>query len=375
MNDITPTRPDSTPDAAARGGGNPVRLLRNGDEIFPAMLEAVRGAQHSICFETYVYWQGAISREFAEALAGRAAAGVEVRVLLDWYGSLRMEEELVALMTAAGVEVELFRPLRFYHLRRFNNRTHRKILVVDGEVAFTGGVGIADEWTGDAQDADHWRDNHYRFTGPAVAAIQRAFDLNWPHTDQTAARRQPGGAGIEIVTASPARGGEAIHRLFLESIAGATREIHLATAYFMPGERLIDALLAARARGVAVTVLVCGPKIDFKVVRRASRHHWGRLLGAGVRLFEYQPTLFHVKCLVIDGKRTVLGSANFDSRSCMLNEELNAIVHSPAFARENLDAFDADLQRSSEVTLSTWRARPWKQKVTDALAQVFRSQL
>lgn len=365
--------------------GNDLSLLRNGEEIFPAMLDAIRGARRTICFETYIYWDGEIAEEFAEALAERAAAGVAVYVLLDWYGCLRMGDGLVGRMRDAGVELRHFRPLRWYQLNRFNHRTHRKLLVVDGRTAFTGGVGIADQWRGDAEDADHWRDNHYRLRGPAVSDIQRAFFLNWQSVGgscpEAGDRRyypavgRAGDCEVEVVSASPARGAEDIHALFLAGVRSARRAIRLASAYFMPGEQLLMALEEAGARGIDVQILVCGPEIDFGVARRASRHHWGRLLKAGVRLFEFEPTLFHVKSMVVDRDWVTVGSANFDSRSCLLNEELNLAVRSEKFARLHRQVFEQDVQRSRPIDFATWRRRPMLTKVMDWSSQLFRRHL
>ena len=379
------SRQDRTYHQSAIFKGNEVELLRNGVEIFPALLAAIESSEKTICFETFVYWRGDIAQEFAQKLAERARYGVEVLVLLDGYGSHQMEEGLTDLMVESGVIVERFRPLSWHHLRRINHRTHRKLLIVDGSLAFTGGVGIADEWSGSAQDPDHWRDNHYRIRGPAVAEVQRVFFLNWARLSHPSPERADphfypdltlaGDAQLEIVAASPDEGPSRIHAQFLNAISQATATVHLATAYFMPGERLIRALLDASSRGVAVEILVCGPHIDSRIVRQASRHHWGRLLQAGIRIFEYQPTLFHVKSLIIDQKRTIIGSANFDSRSCQINAEVNVAVRCESFAREHVNQFSEDCDHAREVVFSDWTRRPISTKVLGFLANLFRRQL
>ena len=260
-------------------GGNRVVELVNGDAIFPAMLEAIRGAQRSITFETFIYWTGEIGREFADALAERARAGVRVHVLVDFVGSNKMDAELLNLIRESGCEVEKFHPLSWYHFARFNNRTHRKLLVVDGTVGFTGGVGIADEWRGNAQDADHWRDTHFRVEGPVVGQMQAAFMVNWIKTRSTVEHSEAyfpelasGGEHFaQMFHSSPQEGSEDIRLMYLLSIAAASHRILLEQAYFVPDDLTIELLLAARKRGVTIEIITPGPKTDKQVVRRASR--------------------------------------------------------------------------------------------------------
>lgn len=363
--------------------GNRLELLKNGDEIFPAMLEAIRHATRNICFETYVYWSGDIATEFATALSDRARAGVDVRVLIDWYGSRRMSQALIEQMEDSGVAVERFRPLKWSNLRRFNHRTHRKLLITDGEAAFTGGVGIAEEWTGDAQDPDHWRDNHYRISGPIVAEIHRCFYENWQrcgHSSEQAdgnfPRPEPSGhMDAAVVAASPDDGPLSINTLFFEVIDSARRSLDLATAYFVPGKELVAKLVESAGRGVQIRLLVCGKHIDETLVRYASKACWGELLEAGIRIYEYQPTLYHVKAATVDAEWLTVGSANIDLRSCRLNHELNLVVHDEEFARRHVELFNHDCARSNEVTFERWRNRPLGQKLLERLAQIFRSQL
>ena len=284
--------------------GNRFEVLLNGDRIFPSMLEAIRGARHSITFETYIYWAGDIGRAFADALAERARAGVPVHVLLDWVGSQKIDEAMLRQMEEAGVEVRKFHAPRWWDLARMNNRTHRKLLVVDGRIGFTGGVGIAPEWTGNAQDPQHWRDTHFRVEGPVVAQMQAVFMDNWieasgrvPHDVRyfpEVARR--GGGAAQMFSSSPTGGSESMHLMYLLAITAASRSIDLSSAYFVPDELARRALVDAARRGVRVRIVTPGPDIDAKTVRRASRADWGPLLEAGVEIHEYQPTMYHARC-------------------------------------------------------------------------------
>ena len=287
--------------------GNAVVELLNGDQIFPSMLEAIRAAERTISFETYIYWRGMIGRRFTDALVERARAGVRVHVLVDWMGA-KVDEQMLAEMRGAGVEFEFFRPLRWYNLDRINNRTHRKLLVVDGKVGFTGGVGVADHWLGNAQDAEHWRDSHFRMEGPAVAQMQGAFMDNWTRTRGVrAARRRllpparargPGARADGHQRAGRRQRGHAHPVHVLDRRRGES--IYLANSYFLPDDLAVQALLAARKRGVDVQVIVPGPIIDTQITRRASRARWGPLLEGGIEIYEYLPTMYHCKVLVVD---------------------------------------------------------------------------
>ena len=363
--------------------GNRVDTLVNGVQIFPAMLEAISGARHSITFETYIYWEGAIGQAFATRLAERARAGVRVHVLLDWVGSARMEESLLATMMNAGVEIERYHPLRWYHLGRVNNRTHRKSLVIDGQVGFTGGVGIADKWDGNAHDPDHWRDTHYRVRGPVVAQMQATFLDNWTkvrgevlHGLRYFPPLEPAGpAAAQMFMSSPTGGSESMQLMYLLSIASAASTIDIASAYFVPDELTRNALVATAKRGVRIRVLLPGPIIDAKTVRRASRADWGPLLEAGIAIHEYQPTMFHCKVMVVDGRMSSVGSTNFDNRSFRLNDESNLNVYDDAFAKEQIAIFEKDLAQSRQVTLAQWQARPWHEKLLEWMASTISAQL
>jgi cardiolipin synthase len=363
--------------------GNRVDAFQNGDQIFPAMLAAIRSARRTITFETYIYWSGEIGRAFADALSERARAGVRVHVLLDWVGSQKIEEALLQRMRAAGVEIELYRPLHWYHLTRMNNRTHRKILVVDGRVGFTGGVGIADKWAGHAQDEDHWRDAHFRAEGPVVAQMQATFLDNWTKVTGTVLHGEDylpplapaGDARAQMFSSSPEGGAESMQLMYLLAIASASRSIELSSAYFVPDELSRDALIAARHRGVRIRMIVPGPIIDTDVVRRASRASWGPLLAAGVEIHEYQPTMFHCKVMVVDGLLVSVGSTNFDTRSFRLNDEANLNVYDAAFAAAQVGVFELDLARTRRITLEEWSARPWHEKLLERAAALLAPQL
>jgi len=364
-------------------GGNRVDDLQNGEEIFPPMLEAIRGARRSITFETYIYWSGDVGRRFAEALSARARAGVPVHVLLDWVGSSKMEPRFLEQLREAGVQVERFHEPSWYTLSRLNNRTHRKLLVVDGAVAFTGGVGIADQWDGDAQDPDHWRDTHYRLEGPAAASFQAVFLDNWTkatgrvlHGPAYFPALEPAGdTAAQMVSSSPSGGSEAVHLMYLLALAAARETIVLSSSYFVPDDVTVEALLAAVKRGVSVRIVTPGPLIDTKLVRAASRARWGELLAAGVRIAEYQPTMYHVKMLAVDGVFVSVGSTNFDNRSFRLNDEANLNVYDTRFAEEAEAVFDADWAKSTPITFDAWSRRPWREKAWEHLASWLGPQL
>lgn len=363
--------------------GNRVRALCNGDEIFPSMLEAIRGARRTICFETFIYWSGSIGREFADALSERARAGVSCHVVLDWVGSNRIEESLVETMKAAGVRVVRYHPLRWYNVGRLNNRTHRKLLIVDGRVGFTGGVGIADNWLGHAQDAEHWRDSHFRLEGPAVAHMQAAFMDNWIETcaevlhgeEYFPALRPAGPHAAQVFRSSADDGSESVRLMYLLSITSATATVRISNAYFVPDALAVRSLVAAQRRGARVEIIVPGRHIDQKLVRRASRSLWGPLLEAGVAIYEYQPTMYHVKVMVVDEVWTSVGSTNFDNRSFRLNDEANLNVLDPDFAAAQARVFEEDKARSRRITLEEWRRRPWRERAMERAAGLLRLQL
>ncbi len=364
-------------------GGNVVTPLRNGVAIFPAMLEAIKAGKRTITFETFIYWSGSIGRDFADALSERARAGVKVHVLLDWVGSTKMEPDLLKRMEQAGVEVKRYHPPRWYTLSKMNNRTHRKLLVIDGTVGFTGGVGIADPWLGDAQDQEHWRDSHYRLDGPAVAQMQAAFLDNWMKAsgellhgeEYFPALLSQGDVSAQLFRSDPGEGGESVRLMYLLSIASAKRSVRIAAAYFVPDDLSIETLVAARRRGVRVEIIVPGPFVDTELTRRASRARWGKLLAAGVIIHEYQPTMYHCKIMIVDDIWTSVGSTNFDNRSFRLNDEANLNVYDLAFAATQIVDFEADRARSRQITFEMWKNRPWQEKIVEHAAALLRSQL
>ncbi|MGH8146583.1 MAG: phospholipase D-like domain-containing protein [Rhodanobacteraceae bacterium] len=363
--------------------GNAIEPLQNGDEIFPAMLEAIRGAQRSITFETYIYWSGDIGKIFADALKERRGAGVSVHVMLDWAGSAKMDHALLQELVDAGIEVERYHPLRWYTVGRLNNRTHRKLLVVDGRIGFTGGVGIADQWQGHAQDPDHWRDIHFRVEGPVVAQMQAAFMDNWIKTtgrvlnggDYYPPLQRSGDRAMHLFISSPAGGSSSMRLMYLLALSAATRSIDLQAAYFIPDRLVVDALLVARARGVKVRLLVPGRYIDSMAVRVASKRRWGPLLEAGVEIHEFVPTMMHNKMLILDGELVSVGSTNFDMRSFDLNDEASLNIYSRTFGQRMTTVMEADLERAKPYTLEMWKRRPLRQRIGERLAQPLESQL
>ncbi|MDQ6628355.1 MAG: phospholipase D-like domain-containing protein [Pseudomonadota bacterium] len=364
-------------------GGNRYRALLNGDQIFPPMLAAIAGAQKTIDFETYIYWSGDIGRSFANALAERARAGVAVHVLLDWVGSAKMDHALVAELEKAGVQVRRYHPPSWWELGRLNNRTHRKLLVVDGRIGFTGGVGIAPSWTGHAQDPDHWRDSHFEIEGPAVAQMQSVFLDNWIkvsgevlHGDAYFPELAAVGNGrAQMFSSSPTAGSESMELMYLLAITAASKTIDLSAAYFVPDVLTRRALVEAIKRGVRLRVIVPGEHSDSETVRMASRARWGDLLAAGATIAEYGPTMYHCKVMIVDGLFLSVGSTNFDNRSFRLNDEATLNIFDPSFAAEQTAVFEADMAQSRAVTFQQWNDRPFREKAGDWVAGLFGNQL
>ena len=363
--------------------GNRITDLQNGAEIFPSMLEAIAGAEETITFETYIYWEGEIGRRFAAALSERSRAGVEVNVTIDWAGSVSMEDALLEQMEEAGVRVHRYRPLHWYNLGRMNNRTHRKLLVVDGRIGFTGGVGIGDPWMGHAQDEDHWRDMHFRIEGPVVAQVQSAFNDNWIKTTGEILNgpgyfpplEAAGDMPAHMFISSPAGGSESMHLMYLLAIAAAEETIDIAAAYFIPDDLITNALIAARHRGVRIRVLMPGDKTDSDAARLASKSGWGPLLLAGVEMYEYQPTMFHNKMVIIDREMVSVGSTNFDLRSFRLNDEASLNVYHHGFAERMTGVFEADLEKAEAYDYAKWESRSWTEKFAETFILPIRSQL
>jgi cardiolipin synthase A/B len=363
--------------------GNDAELLINGDEIFPAFLETIRGAKRTLDLETYVYWTGDIARDVAEALSERARAGVSCNVILDALGAARMDSGLISSMEEAGVRVARFRPLKPYALRRLPNRSHRRILVADGTVGMTGGVGIAKEWTGNAEDPDHWRDTHVRVRGPVVRGLQGAFAEHWLEaTGEVLAGEEylpdlepvEDGGPMQLVRSKAGVGDTNIEALYYLAIASAERRIDLTAAYFVPRPAFIDALVEA-AREVRIRVLVPGPHIDKALVRVAGRAAYEDLLQAGIEIHEYQPTMLHAKTMVIDDAWSSIGTVNFDNRSFQLHDEVTLCVWSEELAGRLGEVFEADLGRSKRVEPRRWWKRSPRQRVSEATTKLLRREL
>lgn len=363
--------------------GNQVEALLNGDQIFPAMLEAIRGAKKTITLETYIYWSESIGTEFSEALAERARAGVKVHVMLDFMGSMKMDTAQVDKMKAAGVQVQRYHKPVWWKLARMNNRTHRKLLIVDGTVGFTGGVGIADQWRGNAQDEDHWRDSHFRVEGPVVGQMQAVFNDNWTKATGVVLDGpayfpplQPKGTmPAQMFSSSPTGGSESMHLMYLMAITSARERIDLSASYFVPDELTVRTLIAAAKRGVKVRLITPGHIIDSDLVRAASRDRWPELLAAGVQISEYQPTMYHVKTLIVDKLLVSVGSTNFDNRSFSINDEANLNVLDTGFATQMTDVFDADWALAKPVTAQALAKRPWWEHAATWFVSLFEAQL
>ena len=364
--------------------GNEAELLINGDRIFPAFLETIGDAQGSVTVETYVYWRGEIAERVATAIAEKAREGVPCKVILDALGSAQMQRSQIREMREAGAEVLVFRPPKPYAIKRIANRTHRRVLVADGKVGMTGGVGIAAQWMGDADGPDHWRDTHVRVRGPVVRGLQGAFAENWLEgTGEVLAGAEylpelepvDDGGPMQVVRSSAKVGDTNAEALYYLALASARRSIELTAAYFVPRPAFTDALCAAASRGVDVRVVVPGPHIDKSVVRIGGRAAYGQLLEAGVRLFEYQPTMLHAKTLCIDGKWAAVGTINFDNRSFQLHDEVTLCVWDERFTGRLAEAFAEDLECSEEIDADRWASRSLHQRAGEAATTVLRREL
>ncbi|MFI7277976.1 phosphatidylserine/phosphatidylglycerophosphate/cardiolipin synthase family protein [Streptomyces sp. NPDC049879] len=387
---------DAVPDAARRAErirrrlerligiaateGNHLDVLRNGDAIFAAMLDAIRSAEHTVDMMTFVYWKGEIAGEFAEALAERAAAGLRVRLLLDGFGSMPIEKDRLDLMERAGVTVAWFRkPLLLSPLKQ-NHRCHRKVLVVDEGTAFTGGVGIADEWRGDARNENEWRDTHVRVTGPAVDGIAAAFAQNWAECqdvlfderDRFPAQRQPGSAVVQVVRGSASFGWQDMQTLLKVVLESAEERVRLATAYFAPDDYFAELLCATARRGVTVEIVTPGPHTDKRVAQLGGQLHYQQLLDCGVRIYQYQPTMMHAKIATVDGVAALIGSTNFNRRSLEHDEEVMLTVLDQEFTATLDRHFDEDVAASVHMEAVRWRRRDAAQRAKEALVRPIR---
>jgi cardiolipin synthase len=381
-----PTFLPSALPGAVMTSGNRLEILENGDAIFPAMLDAIASARKTVNFAAYIFWSDEVGTRFRDALAERAAKGVAVRVLLDAIGSpaRRMAAGDVDVMRRAGCRVEFFHPIKPWMLWVFDHRNHRRILVVDGALGFTGGVGFAEPWQGNADSKERWRDTQVRVEGPAVRGLQRAFQENWSEVTGEALVGESafpqlaaaGASSVAVVPSSPLAPMSGVGRVYAVSLASATKEIWIANSYFLPDAMTAGLLVAAVKRGVDVRVIVpSDEQVDVPATKAAGRSTFGRLLAGGVKIFEYEPTMLHLKTMVIDGVFSTVGSANVDERSFHLNEEINLFVYDGAFAGNLRESFLRDLSRSRPYSYTTWRDRPLKKRVTEWLLTPFRSEL
>jgi cardiolipin synthase A/B len=357
--------------------GNRAQFLRNGDEIFPAMLQAIDDAEHRVEMLTFVYWTGGIARRMAAALSAAARRGVDVRVLLDAIGARSMDRHLVDVMERAGCDVRMFRPpLSRFRLRSVEHRTHRKILVCDETVGFTGGVGIAAEWEGDARNPDEWRDTHLRLDGPAVIGLRAGFLRNWAETTLLFEAEPPapvpapaGDSPVHVVSGQSSVVWSEVGYLFRVLIGSAQECIRITTAYFSPDNEFLDLLVDAAERGVQIQILVPGPHIDKRVSLVSARSTYARLATSGIEIREFQPTMLHAKIVTVDGECAVIGSANLNGRSMERDDELSLVFHDPTVCAELDRHFDEDLERSEVVAEDRWVDPPFHRQVLDQVAR------
>lgn len=363
--------------------GNRVDLLNDGDEFYPSMLEAIRGAEVSVTIEAYIYWAGEIGLEFAEALAERARAGVPVKILLDAVGSATIGEDILKTLERGGCQVAWYNPVHWYTLARVNHRTHRKSLIVDGVIGFTGGAGIADHWRGHAQDPDHWRDLQVRIEGPAVMPLQTGFSQNWlqatgelisgeryyPHISPA------GSLAVQTIMSSPEAGASSVRTMYYLAIICARSSIYIANPYFVPDPVAIDALIEARRRGVDVRVMVSGMHNDMWIARQNTNRLAGPLLRAGIQMLEYHHTMLHQKTMVVDAVWATVGTTNFDNRSFALNEENNVCLFDPKLAQRLHDIFLEDAARCEPLTLEKWQHRGVRARTQELIAGLLQDQV
>ena len=343
--------------------GNRAVILQNGDGIFPSILEAVRGARFSVNLEAYIFREGEIASAVAEALAARAREGVEVRLLVDGFGSSL--GALEGVLRSAGVQVRVYRPLRIYSIYRLGNRTHRRILTVDGRIGFCGGVGFDDRWKGDARNPREWAEAMVRVEGPVVSQLQSLFLEDWVHTtgevfggDRQFPEIAPAGDMFSQVVASSRTDQSSMAKLFVYmAIQASHHRVWIENAYFVPDAQIRRGLVDAASRGVDVKVIVPGEHIDIPAIRMASRFHYGELLDGGVEIYEYVPTMLHTKAMVVDGIWATIGSINFDARSMRANAEANVALYDRGFARSVEEMIERDLQSAERLTKERWKKR------------------
>lgn len=364
-------------------GGNALKLLNNGDRFYPAMLEAIEAAEKSITIEAYIYWAGDIGLTFAKALAAAAQRGIRVKILLDAVGSSTIGNDILGILKKGGCHLAWYNALRLTTLRRINNRTHRKSLIIDGAVGFTGGAGIADHWTGDAHDDKHWRDLQIRIDGPAVRPLQTGFAQNWLEAtgelvtgpDFYPELHAAGDLHLQTIMSSPETGASTVRVMYCLAMSAARTSIDIANPYFVPDHVSIDLFRDAVKRGVRVRVMVAGVSNDTWITRLNSMRLYGALLDAGVELYEYNRTMMHHKIMIVDGFWSTVGTANFDNRSFSHNEESNVCLCDPDFARELSETYEQDAQVCERVTKEAWQKRSVLRKGAEALASFFQDQV
>jgi cardiolipin synthase A/B len=362
--------------------GNRITTLVNGEQIYSAMLDAIREARTNITFETFVF-RDEVGATFVEELANASRRGVQVHMMLDWLGSRTMNQDLLQAARAAGCELQLYHPPSWYHLGRLNNRTHRKLLIIDGRIGFTGGVGMGREWKPGCNGLPPWRETHFRAEGPVVAQMQAVFVDNWIKTtgrvlhgaEYFPTLAPVGDMEAQMFGSSPVGGSESMHLMVLLALTAAKTSIDIENAYFVPDKLTVEALCSAARRGVRVRIVVPGRHTDARIGRWAAHGLYGALLESGIQLYEYQPTMMHCKVLVIDGLWSSVGSSNFDDRSFRLNDEANLNIFSRDVAREQIALIDADIQHSRRMVLNKWRHRKFGRRLNERLALLLRSQL
>jgi cardiolipin synthase len=363
--------------------GNKIELLQNGDQIFPAMLEAIRGAKTSVNFEAYIFESDGTGRQFQEALKERARSGVKVRVILDGVGSsTKLKNEDVDALKQAGCEFTYYHPTHSWRVDKLNRRDHRRVLVVDGKIGFIGGVGFNDKWSGHAQDPKHWRDTHARIEGPLVANLQGAFQQHWMNMTKkilTGAEQFPElvpvGKLKAQVTASHSYSIASMPLTQAVAIAAAERRISITNPYCSPTKDQVALLVAAAQRGVNVQLLLPGDNNDQPASAAAGRNSYGDLLRGGVKIYEYQPTMIHQKTLVVDSLFGVIGTSNLDARSARLNEEIDISVYDEGFGKQMEEVFDNDLKQAKPYTLKEFESRGLWERLTETVVAPFRPQM
>lgn len=351
-------------------GGNSIEVLIDGEAIYGAMLDAVASAEHTITFETYEFWGKESAGPMAQALADAGTRGVRVHANLDFVGSVQASAEKFDLMEGGGATLHRWREPSWYQLARFNHRTHRKLLIVDGRIGFIGGANIADNWLGGIEN-EAYRDNHFRIEGPIVAQLQGAFQENWLNAKGELLLGQyylplleeVGSMDMQVVNSSPREGERRMRKLFLYAFAAAEERIRIASAYFYPDIMVLEALEDAARRGVDVEILVPGGEMDKGFFRHASVNRWQGILEAGVNMYEYEPRMLHAKLLIVDDHWTSLGSSNLDNRSFRINDETNVNVFGPEFAAQMNQVLDNDIKNARRYDLEKWKQRLWYKRV------------